>query len=620
MITFNDKYDDLSWFLRYRASTTTITTVYAGGADRNFDLFTDTAAVGDAVVFGAYQLYGQFNELRLNIDVALAATSITGVWEYADTNSGFSNYAAITWTALSGVTDGTNSFQNTGSNSVTFTVPDNWANFVQPDSTTASYYNWYIRFRITAITGVTEGGHVLNANDSASVKYYAIHPDNSYTSSAPLTFQAIYDADVVGGWGVVTKNGSSYSFNADLTSWYNIYLSTKQETITFLNNKALRLRTGNGWELHAGEIYSGDKVKNGSTFIFLGKAVSYPSNNVLAASSEVYNTQFRHDKNGVAGSSTYFNGYWGMGLGSNSSQKIADVYIENFRNLAIKVTSNVGKDIKFFGGKIEPPGGIVDNVTCFGGNYSVRTAADNKGHYIHNSDFSGAVVACVNPWYASDSDGWVMDFVNCKWGIFTDTNRVRWTFPNPVTYSNAVAYETYSVLLKILDEKGNAIQNASVGIYNNVGTEIFNYTTNSDGVAGVDSGTATSATVNTITDTAKSWSTDQWWFRELLITGGTGVGARRIVKKGNTATVVTSHFNYEVTPDNTSRYIFIPYVQVKKYIPTAYTAGDRLSTVTDYNPFTLIVKKTGYETLKQAITITSGIDWSIKLKRSRLEI
>lgn len=614
-ITFNDKYNDLDWVIRYTASTTTIVTVGSSAMDKNFDIFNDTVGVGDAIIFGGHQTYGQYNELKLNISTALAATSITGVWEYPNTNSGYGSYSVMTWTALSGVTDGTNAFQNTGTNSITFTVPDDWANYVRPDSATASYYSWYIRFRVTAVTGLTEGGRVANVNDAAVIKYYSINPDNSYTSGSPLTFDAIYDADVAGGWGVVTKDGSSFVFHANLMIWYTTYLLTTQETITFTGNKHIVLRSG-GLELHAGTVYSGDKVKNGSTFIFLSRQMNYPANKVLGSSSEVYNTQFRHDPAGVSGTGTYHNGYWGFGIGTNPSQKVGDVYVEGFRQIDFRETTNVVKGMTLSGGHLESPGSICDDITCFGGSYSMRPSSYNVGHYVHNSDMSAPITACVNPWEPTNANNWVMDFVNCKWGTFADTNRVYWQIPTTVTYANSLLYETYSTLFTVRDEKGNALSGATVALYDTNGTEVFSYTTNSDGVAGAESGTATSATASTLTDTSKSWSTDQWWFKEVLITGGTSAGMRRIVKKGNTATALPAHVDFVPTPDSTSRYVIVPYVRIKKYIPTSYVTGARWSTVTSYNPYTLIIKKTGYNTHKQSLTISGAVDWTIALERS----
>lgn len=70
-------------------------------------------ATGDAYYFGGYN---QFESLDLNISTAGAGTWDI-VWEY---------YDGASWTALSNVTDGTNDFRNSGTNTVSWDVPSDW--------------------------------------------------------------------------------------------------------------------------------------------------------------------------------------------------------------------------------------------------------------------------------------------------------------------------------------------------------------------------------------------------------------------------------------------------------------------------------------------------------------
>lgn len=68
-----------------------------------------------------------------------------------------------------------------------------------------------------------------------------------------------------------------------------------------------------------------------------------------------------------------------------------------------------------------------------------------------------------------------------------------------------------------------------------------------------DSGTASSAGSNTLTDASKSWTTDQWGGMEIYITGGTGSGQKRTISS-NTASTITVSVNWTTVPDNTSKY------------------------------------------------------------------
>lgn len=67
------------------------------------------------------------------------------------------------------------------------------------------------------------------------------------------------------------------------------------------------------------------------------------------------------------------------------------------------------------------------------------------------------------------------------------------------------------------------------------------------------SGTATAGTSTTITNSAKSWTVNQWSNSQLRITAGTGVGQLRTIAS-NTATAITVSSAWTTTPDATSQY------------------------------------------------------------------
>jgi len=66
-----------------------------------------------------------------------------------------------------------------------------------------------------------------------------------------------------------------------------------------------------------------------------------------------------------------------------------------------------------------------------------------------------------------------------------------------------------------------------------------------------------SATSNTLTDTTKTWATDEWKGYYIFIKKGEGKGQLRIISS-NTSTILTLASTWTITPDNTSKYqIFI---------------------------------------------------------------
>jgi hypothetical protein len=66
-------------------------------------------------------------------------------------------------------------------------------------------------------------------------------------------------------------------------------------------------------------------------------------------------------------------------------------------------------------------------------------------------------------------------------------------------------------------------------------------------------GTATAATANTISNSAKAWTTNQWTNQQVRITGGTGAGQVRTISS-NTGTQLTVSANWTTTPDTSSTY------------------------------------------------------------------
>jgi len=75
--------------------------------------------------------------------------------------------------------------------------------------------------------------------------------------------------------------------------------------------------------------------------------------------------------------------------------------------------------------------------------------------------------------------------------------------------------------------------------------------------SGFQGGTATSATYNTLTDSAKAFTVNAMVNRVVWITAGTGVGQSRVIAS-NTATVLTLLWHtWDVTPDATSTFVIL---------------------------------------------------------------
>lgn len=109
------------------------TTDFNDAGTNDVDPFPATEAVDDYMAVGFTQAFGD-----LVINVGTAGVGGVVAWEY---------WNGTAWIVLSGVTDDTNDFTTSGSNSITFTVPQDWAVLVLNGS--ASLF--YIRARVTTV-------------------------------------------------------------------------------------------------------------------------------------------------------------------------------------------------------------------------------------------------------------------------------------------------------------------------------------------------------------------------------------------------------------------------------------------------------------------------------------
>ncbi len=610
-ITFNNKWLNVQSCAYYDASATTYTQRGATRQVKNCDVFPDSGVdVGDAFIFAIdYSPYyntigahGKANKVKVNLDVGVAASSWDGVWEYVN---GGTN-AVPTWGALTIISDGTNKLRTTGSQTIEFEVPDDWDNFHLTNIGGWIYYTFMIRFRITTVAGLTEGGHIIDSNDNCQSCGYTIYV-SGYTSNAPCTFNDIYNASVAGGWGVVTKNANQYIFNCNLCNGSGNYISTKQEQIIF-NTNFFMTQADNTGTLICGEIYSGNKTIKGSSFIFIGKNCNYPGSGIAGANSQLLNSQFRHYWKSVAAG---YNGYWGGGFGGFANQTLYDVYVEGFRNMAFD-----GADDAIIGVRhtahIEGSGAIIAEGAAYNCAYGQRLQ-NTFNTYIHAYDFSKVTNAPFNPYlYNRDNNDFYA--VDCDYGTFTTDKYAYWSSGSG---TNNKIWIIASFLLKVVDESGNAISGATVTLKDKNGDTSFSYLTNADGYPGQDSGAATGYTASTLSDTSKSWTSNQWRWREIYITSGSGAGQRRYIKYQTTPyTTLNLAPDFQTIPATNDRYIIIPYVNWLKITPAIEeTTSGVWSIATEYNPFTLTISKSGYKTYKSVLTLTKKFDQVITLQK-----
>jgi len=188
---------------------TNFTNVYTAH-ETDFDYFRDDADVGDIIYFG--WMWEKWHDLKLNITTPLDATSITIVWEYLSSESG--------WITLS-VVDNSNAFQNSGEQVIEFTPPLDWRyNRITTGLVIDMVYGSFIRARITEVSGITEGG--ANGIIEPDGKDYTIQ------MTGTETLRTLYDYNVTNTLELITNIGRTFIF------YCNFRIGDKAKTLTNL--------------------------------------------------------------------------------------------------------------------------------------------------------------------------------------------------------------------------------------------------------------------------------------------------------------------------------------------------------------------------------------------------
>lgn len=114
------------------------TTAANNDTTNDMTLLPSVPATNDAYYLGNLEIY---SKVYINISTAGVGTWVI-IWEY---------YNGSAWASLSNIVDGTTGFTVSGINSISFTVPNNWA--ITTVSGIASTY--WIRGRVSSYTSIT---------------------------------------------------------------------------------------------------------------------------------------------------------------------------------------------------------------------------------------------------------------------------------------------------------------------------------------------------------------------------------------------------------------------------------------------------------------------------------
>ena len=425
-VTF-DVATNLSDMVFYDASAGTYTA-------RNIttgDYFDNDSAVDDYIAFGWDR--GAWHTLTVNVGTQLVADSITVVWEYMS--------ATATWTALADVTDNTNAFQNAGSNTVVFTVPDSWYYKANLGAITTADGH-FIRARITAVTNISEGG--ANATDIIQGGDWAIQ-----INDADTRLSDIQTADDNGAWGMTTTNGKETTIIANLRilNGGELYIRNGEFFQVGLTTKRRIILMNSGAFFQMGILdVNGDYNEGANLYYWVGG--NPDPYNYWYGTFNMYNSHFTksggsYNDPGIQCVVDIDNSIIDVGTSStvyfapNSSGSMKNLTVDFRGSRFYLYSSNMALDNLI----------LADTIGIIGGYNNVLT----------NVDFGTDKTVLV---YQPD-----LYMLNCKFDDYS---------AQISSYGGTnVGYVQYTVSLTIIDEDGVAIDSPNVVLTNAEGTDVF---------------------------------------------------------------------------------------------------------------------------------------------------
>ena len=280
-----------------------------------------------------------------------------------------------------------------------------------------------------------------------------------YSEDSPCSFEDIYQADVNGGWGVVNKQGNNqYEFRCKLQigdGTTETWLIDTKKAISFtLIDNFIDIK--NYGHLRCGEVISESKrtSKDGCYFYSSAPATKKLIYVETYGTLELYSSLI-NSKAYLQICSSEINKIW--------NSIITGPYCSGYPIPQVNIY-NVLWSSAHYGIQISPIN--ASDVTIANCYYSMYLKAIHSNYYISNfkmidETYSFRTYNFKGNLYAIDTD--------CKWTFY-------WGYG-----SSGKVYRQYSLNLKVTDEDGNPIPNASVKIWDKNNNLVVNETTDVNG-------------------------------------------------------------------------------------------------------------------------------------------
>lgn len=367
-----------------------------------------------------------------------------------------------------------------------------------------------------------------------------------YTSGTPCTFTDIYNADVAGGWGQVTRQCSDqFCFDAHLdigdgstVSWF----ADLNKTVIYPNaGTFIAIKENATFRIGEADNVAQKTSKNGCFLKETGgcqnmigmykdcKMEIYSSIiDVIGAYFFMYYQGTNPNKHRI------WNTTW-KGHSPSAQNGIADIDIYRVNiQAAVSGILSIGtqKDIHIEAG------------TTYGAFFAGMPDGEGiDGYVIDGCTYDILVYDCSNRTLYVDNS-------------FSNLHGNDWIHIWSSSLNNPIVHR-FDFELRTVDDTLVASPTVKTKVWNLSNVLVVNNSTNEDGYLGSDYGTADASTTTTLVDATKSWTVNEYKKYVVEITSGTGSGQIRGVIS-NTATALTITPAWTTTPDTTSKYYIAP--------------------------------------------------------------
>lgn len=398
--------------------------------ETDFEIFPQNANINDCFYFGWHA--GVWHDLTLNIGNPIIATQIDIAWEYWNGSS---------WSSLPNLSDGTNNFQTSGKNTVSFDIPTNWVNRLI-GNLVSLHQNWYIRARIINLNTLSQGCD--HNSEQPTGKDYSV-----MITGIGNTPETIYSSGVAGS--LMTKVNEYYFLNCHLRIGdYSTQTEFKIENCYLqvgTNSFPLTIiaqRTKDVWLM--GNKTSG--AGSGGGLIFYSN--SPQAYNYWRCKCYWYNSLIKKPLSG------FNNGCYSLGIKVIENCLLSNQSICFF--VGLDENSSFKNNILDMGSAsfwfyVYTDKLIIDNLTFTRGMGILTTAAN----IIENVNFGTKLFHS----YQTIGGG----LLNCQMDDFT--TQIKYPM-----YNNSNVSVWFTLTIKIQDEEGNELSDVNVKIDNNVETLI----------------------------------------------------------------------------------------------------------------------------------------------------